>query len=156
MLAYIYRRMSYDNHWIQCTGSDSAVHNHSQYNLCQIFRSSQSCDRFSHHKPQNTVGVKWKERFISNIARTNVLLMFIRLNVFPFKLFNGVNLHGYKYILGGGKMKLKERSKPYLYPWKKNYHYYHHFGCHGENKNSKKLKKNRKTSLNDHARERAF
>lgn len=55
MLAYIYRRMSYDNHWIQCTGSDSAVHNHSQYNLCQIFRSSQSCDRFSHHKPQNTM-----------------------------------------------------------------------------------------------------
>lgn len=97
-----------------------------------------------------------KKGYVSNIARTNVMLMFIRLNVFPFKLFNGVNLHGYKYILGGGKMKLKERSKPYLYPWKKNYHYYHHFGCHGENKNSKKLKKNRKTSLNDHARERAF
>lgn len=60
-----------------------------------------------------------RKGYVSNIARTNVMLMFIRLDVFPFKLFNGVNLHGYKYILGGGKMKLKERSKPYLYPWKK-------------------------------------
>ena len=97
MLAYIYRRMSYDNHWIQCTGSDSAVHNYSLYNFCQIFRSSQSCDRFSHHKPQNTVGVKWKEKvlLVTLLERMSCWcssdLMYSLLNCSMELIFTGIN-----------------------------------------------------------------